>query len=70
MEPMATRNRAKTHSVRIRNVSFRCVPGSKREYVLNALKRQDRVGHGMPYYIAAACTTMAFLLGFASGWWL
>jgi hypothetical protein len=67
METMATRTRAKTHGVRIRGVSFRCAPGSRRESILLNLKRQDGA---MPHWIVAGCVTFAFILGFATGWWL
>ena len=70
MEPMATRNRAKTHGVRIRDMSFRCVPGSRREQILLDLKLIENHGRGMSTWLVAGCVTFAFILGFTSGWWL
>ena len=68
MESMATPHRAKTHSVRIRNVSFRCEPGSRREQILIALLHQDGQGRGLPYFLAGLIAGCTFLAGFAAGW--
>ena len=70
MEPMATKHRAKTNSVRIKDMAFRCVPGSRREQILRYLARLDREGQGMPYLVAAGCSLLALMLGFMAGWWL
>ena len=67
---MATLHRRKTHSVRIRDVSFRCEPGSRREQILVALLHQDGQGRGMPYFLAGLIASTTFMLGIIVSWWL
>ena len=68
MESMATPHRAKTHSVRIRNVSFRCEPGSRREQILQALQKQDRPGWDLTPLVAGLLSSGFFMLGGIVGW--
>ena len=65
---MATLHSVKTNSVRIRNVSFRCEPGSRREQILIALMHRDEKGPGLPYFLAGLIAGCTFLAGFAAGW--
>lgn len=68
MEPMATLNRVKTNSVRIREVSFRCEPGSRREQILQALQKQDRRGWDLTPLVAGLLSSGFFMLGGVVGW--
>ena len=65
---MATLHRVKTHSVRIRGMSFRCEPGGRREQILIELQRIAQRGQGLPYFVAGLIAGCMFLLGFAAGW--
>ena len=62
------KRRVKTHSVRIRGMSFRCEPGGRREQILLELQRIDRKGQGLPHFVAGLIAGCIFLLGFAAGW--
>ena len=66
-EPMATLHRVKTHSVRIRGVSFRCEPGSRREQILTDLRAKDEKGQSLSYFAAGLIASGFFLIGVASG---
>ena len=69
LENQATlKRRVKTHSVRIRGMSFRCEPGGRREQILIELQRIDRKGQGLPHFVAGLIAGCMFLLGFAAGW--
>ena len=67
-EPMATLHSVKTNSVRIRNVSFRCEPGSRREQILIALMHRDEKGQSLSYFAAGLIASCAFMLGVSAGW--
>ena len=68
MEPMATLHSVKTNSVRIRGVSFRCEPGSRREQILRALQKQDRRGWDLTPLVAGLLSSGFFMLGGVVGW--
>ena len=67
-EPMATLHSVKTNSVRIREVSFRCEPGSRREQILQALQKQDRPGWDLTPLVAGLLSSGCFMLGGIVGW--
>ena len=68
VSPMATLHRAKTHSVRIRGMSFRCEPGSRREQILIDLMHRDSRGKGLLYFSVGLLASCAFMLGLSAGW--
>ena len=67
MNEMATLHRAKTHSVRIQGVSFRCEPGSRREQILQSLREREEQSEVVSYFVAGLIASGFFLIGVASG---
>ena len=69
LENQATlKRRVKTHSVRIRGMSFRCEPGSRREQILIDLMHRDGRGKGLLYFSVGLLASCAFMLGLSAGW--